>query len=107
VPSGGLPGRRSPTHQTAGLQRTIVKVCKSDCEGTIAGTRGNGEVAPIQVFREATIEPQGSTHICHSLCSPNRRNPRFAKTALTERPQDRGKPAAGRSRAHPTAGLRG
>jgi transposase len=24
-----------------------VKVCKSDCEGTVAGTRGNGEVAPI------------------------------------------------------------
>jgi hypothetical protein len=23
-----------------------VKVCKSDCEGTVAGTRGNGEVAP-------------------------------------------------------------
>src|SRR5882724_7525428 len=24
-----------------------VKVCKSDCEGTVAGTRGNGEVAPM------------------------------------------------------------
>jgi hypothetical protein len=24
-----------------------VKVCKSDCEGTVAGTRGNGEVAPF------------------------------------------------------------
>jgi hypothetical protein len=46
LPSGGLPGRRSPTHQTAGLHRTMVKVCKSDCEGTVAGTRGNGAVAP-------------------------------------------------------------
>jgi len=26
--------------------RTMVKVCKPDCEGTIAGTRGNGEDAP-------------------------------------------------------------
>jgi hypothetical protein len=24
----------------------VVKVCKSDREGTVAGTRGNGEVAP-------------------------------------------------------------
>jgi len=24
----------------------MVKVCKSDCEGTITGTHGNGEVAP-------------------------------------------------------------
>ena len=45
-PSGGWPGRRSPTQQTANLHRTMVKVCKSDCEGTVAGTRGNGEVAP-------------------------------------------------------------
>jgi hypothetical protein len=47
LPSGGLPRRRSPTHQTAGLHRTIAKVCKPDGEGTIAGTRGNGEDAPI------------------------------------------------------------
>ena len=39
LPSGVLPGRRSPTHQTANLHRTMVKVCKSDCEGTVAGTR--------------------------------------------------------------------
>jgi hypothetical protein len=45
--SGGLPGRRSPTQQTAGLHGTVVKVCKSDRERTVAGTRGNGEVAPI------------------------------------------------------------
>jgi len=47
LPLGGLSGRRSPTHQTAGLHRTIVKVCKPDCEGTIAGTRGNGEDAAL------------------------------------------------------------
>ena len=47
LPSGGLPGRRSPTQQTAGLHGTVVKVCKSDRERTVAGTRGNGEVAPI------------------------------------------------------------
>jgi len=29
------------------LHGTVVKVCKSDREGTVAGTRGNGEVAPI------------------------------------------------------------
>jgi len=28
-----------------------VKVCKSDCEGTVAGTRGNGEVAPSPAIR--------------------------------------------------------
>jgi hypothetical protein len=28
------------------LHGTVVKVCKSDREGTVAGTRGNGEVAP-------------------------------------------------------------
>ena len=32
--------------QTTGLHRTMVKVCKPDSEGTIAGTRGNGEDAP-------------------------------------------------------------
>lgn len=42
-----LAGRRSPSHQTAGLHCTAVKVCKSNCERTIAGTRGYGEVAPI------------------------------------------------------------
>jgi transposase len=50
LPSDGLPGRRSPTHQTAGLHRTMVKACKSDCEGTVAGTHGNGEVAPGAVI---------------------------------------------------------
>ena len=44
--SGGLPGRRSSSQQTTGLHRTIAKVCKSDVEGTFAGTHGNGEVAP-------------------------------------------------------------
>jgi hypothetical protein len=28
------------------LHGTVVKVCKSDRDGTVAGTRGNGEVAP-------------------------------------------------------------
>jgi hypothetical protein len=27
----------------------MAKVCKSDGEGTFAGTHGNGEVAPIPV----------------------------------------------------------
>jgi hypothetical protein len=63
LPSGGLPGRRSPTHQTAGLRRTMVKVCKSDCEGTIAGTRGNGEVAPIAVIGLLFGESSKSTHL--------------------------------------------
>jgi hypothetical protein len=46
--SGGLPGRRSSTQQTTGLHRTsMAKVCKSDGQGTFAGTQGNGEVAPI------------------------------------------------------------
>jgi hypothetical protein len=39
-----------------------VKVCKSDCEGTVAGTRGNGEVAPIPAVHETAMEPRGSTH---------------------------------------------
>jgi hypothetical protein len=34
-------------------------------ERTFAGTRGNGEVAPIPVARETTIEPQGSTQFTH------------------------------------------
>jgi hypothetical protein len=33
------------------LHRTTVKVCKSDCEGTVAGTRGNAEVAPKPAVR--------------------------------------------------------
>jgi hypothetical protein len=48
--SGGLPGRRSSSQQTTGLHGTIAKVCKSDVEGTFAGTHGNGEVAPIADF---------------------------------------------------------
>jgi len=39
------------------LHGKVVKVCKSDREGTVAGTRGNGEVAPIPAVRCATIEP--------------------------------------------------
>jgi hypothetical protein len=46
-----LLARRSSTQQTTGLHRTMAKVCKSDGEGTFAGTRGNGEVAPIPAVR--------------------------------------------------------
>jgi hypothetical protein len=35
-------------------------------EGTFAGTRGNGEDAPIPAVREAAIEPPGSTLLGHS-----------------------------------------
>jgi hypothetical protein len=45
--AAGLPGRKSSTQQTTGLHRTMTKVCKSNGEGTFAGTRGNGEVAPM------------------------------------------------------------
>ena len=33
--------------KTTGLHRTMAKVCKSDGQGTFAGTQGNGEVAPM------------------------------------------------------------
>jgi hypothetical protein len=61
--SGGLPGRRSPTRQTAGLHRATVKVCKPDCKGTIAGTRGNGEVAPIPDLPALVPERGGSVQL--------------------------------------------
>jgi hypothetical protein len=61
--SGGLPGRRSPTRQTAGLHRATVKVCKQDCKGTIAGTRGNGEVAPIPDLPALVPERGGSVQL--------------------------------------------
>jgi hypothetical protein len=32
----------------------MVKVCKPDGEGTIAGTRGNGEDAPTAALRRAS-----------------------------------------------------
>ena len=35
--------------KTTGLHRTMAKVCKSDGQGTFAGTQGNGEVAPIPI----------------------------------------------------------
>jgi hypothetical protein len=49
--------RRSSTQQTTGLHRTMAKVCKSDGEGTFAGTRGNGEVAPILDIRTIETKP--------------------------------------------------
>jgi len=39
----------------------MAKVCKSDGQGTFAGTQGNGEVAPIPAVRGTAIEPRGST----------------------------------------------
>jgi hypothetical protein len=39
-----------------------AKVGKSDGEGTLAGTRGNGEDAPIPAVRVNAIEPPESTH---------------------------------------------
>jgi len=36
----------------------MAKVCKSDGQGTFAGTQGNGEVAPIPAVH--AIEPPGS-----------------------------------------------
>ena len=41
------------TQATAGLHRTMVKVCKPDGEGTIAGARGNDEDAPQPAVHEA------------------------------------------------------
>ena len=64
--SGGLPGRRSPTRQTAGLHGTTAKVCKPDCEGTIAATRGNGEVAPKAAICARRNELAGSIQSWHS-----------------------------------------
>ena len=37
----------------------MVKVCKPDCEGTIAGTRGNGEDAPLSAIRGASVDRGG------------------------------------------------
>jgi L-alanine-DL-glutamate epimerase-like enolase superfamily enzyme len=34
----------------------MVKVCKSDGQGTFAGTQGNGELAPIPALQMAAIE---------------------------------------------------
>ena len=59
--AAGLPGRKSSTQQTTGLHRTMTKVCKSNGEGTFAGTRGNGEVAPILAVRRMTIVSSSRT----------------------------------------------
>ena len=53
--SGGLPGRRSSPQQTTDFHRTMAKVCKSGGEGTFAERHGNGEVAPIAVTRDASV----------------------------------------------------
>jgi hypothetical protein len=63
--------RRRPSLYTivytaAGLHRTMEKVCKSDCEGTVAETRGNGEVAPIPAVGGSAIEPRDLTRISRS-----------------------------------------
>jgi len=54
------PGR--PKTRRARQTRTMVKVCKPDGEGTIAGRRGNGEVAPIPAVRR-TIGTDGGRPI--------------------------------------------
>jgi len=41
----------------------MVKVCKPDGEGTIAGTRGNGEDAPISAVRGSSRKLPGSIQI--------------------------------------------
>jgi hypothetical protein len=46
-----LPGRvpwiqQTIDHQTIGFLCTMIKVGKSDCEGTFAGTHGNDKDAP-------------------------------------------------------------
>jgi hypothetical protein len=73
----GLPGRKSSTQQTTGLHRTMTKVCKSNGEGTFAGTRGNGEVAPIPAVRGTTLEPRKSTLKSH--CWPRQRIVRLTR----------------------------
>jgi hypothetical protein len=51
-----------------------VKVCKSDCEGTVAGTRGNGEVAPIPVIRRRSADRPNRqpmvTRVHHGMIRP-------------------------------------
>ena len=53
--SGGLPERSSSPQQTTDFHRTMAKVCKSGGEGTFAGTRGNGDVAPKAVIPLAIV----------------------------------------------------
>jgi hypothetical protein len=36
----------------------MAKVCKSDGQGTFAGTQGNGELAPFPAIRVAALEPR-------------------------------------------------
>jgi parallel beta-helix repeat protein len=71
--SGGLPGRRSSTQQTTGLHRTMAKVCKSDGQGTFAGTQGNGEVAPIAVIGRVQsprlLSTQAVRKLARSICA--------------------------------------
>src|ERR1700730_1871422 len=57
--SGGLQGvgRQLSKPPACTLHRTMTKVCKSDGEGTFAGTRGNGEGGPragISCFHQLT-----------------------------------------------------
>jgi len=40
----------------------MAKVCKSDGQGTFAGTQGNGEVAPVPAVRCDDEEPAYPTH---------------------------------------------
>jgi hypothetical protein len=51
----------STDHQTIGFLCTMIKVGKSDCEGTFAGRHGNDEDAPIPDLPALAPERVGST----------------------------------------------
>jgi hypothetical protein len=40
-----------------------MEVCKSDCERTFAGTRGNGEVAPIVLKKSVAAQERPGSGI--------------------------------------------
>jgi hypothetical protein len=52
----------------------MVKVCKSDYEGTVAGTRGNGSVAPIPAICRGSeigqVDPQQAFALTYRSDSP-------------------------------------
>jgi hypothetical protein len=54
------------------ISAAVVKVCKPDREGTVAETRGNGEVAPIPAVRWPLSEPRESTLLGHSASHSER-----------------------------------
>jgi hypothetical protein len=54
------------------LHLSMEKVCKSDGEGTFAGTHGNGEVAPIAAVPEVAVELEDSA-LSGPLCAGDHR----------------------------------